>query len=225
MQQDLIYHYHPASKIYSGQSSLEFDPIENKALIPANATLNPVIDVTMNQVAVFNGESWSAVSDYRGYVGYDAEGVKKTITETGIEPDPIWTENPPFVFSTAIGIKTSEITISASQAFSVITASYLQEEIDSFKTQEEEALAWRADNAALTPILDGIVANRLSVTKEVLVNRILDVNVPAYKAITGTIMGKKQHYEDLIDALKVQDADPLQPDVTQLDLDNIMVSF
>lgn len=131
----------------------------------------------------------------------------------------------PFVFADALAIKGTEITAAATQAFSVITALYLQEEIDSFKTQEEEALAWRADNAALTPILDGIVSNRPSVTKEVLVNRILDVNVPAYKAITGTIMGKKQHYEDLIAALKAQHDDPEQDDVTQDDIDQIVVAF
>mgnify|MGYP000479856183 CR=1 FL=1 len=125
---------------------------------------------------------------------------------------------PEFSFTDAYGIKQAEIDSAANQAFNLITNSYLPYEIDTFKTQEEEANAWRDDNTALTPTLDGIIANRPSVTKAVLVDKILDVNAPAYKAVSGAVMGKKQHFEDLIEALDSATA-------TQADFDAIVVDF
>tara|TARA_R110002050_G_scaffold57423_3_gene128956 strand:+ start:97573 stop:98235 length:663 start_codon:yes stop_codon:yes gene_type:complete len=109
MQYNLIYHFHPVSKIYTGSSSVELDPIESKPLLPANATLTAPMVVAANQVAVFNDTAWSVVADHRGYSGFDASGDVKTINEIGIEPDPSWTEQPPFVFDDAIAIKRNQI--------------------------------------------------------------------------------------------------------------------
>ena len=131
----------------------------------------------------------------------------------------------PFGFNVAAMAKQDEINSIAKQAFSLITNSYLQYEIDTFKTQEEEANAWRLDNTALTPTLDGIVANRPGITKAVLVDKILDVNAPAYKAVSGAVMGKKQHFEDLLEALKTQHEDPDQDDITQADFNTLDVDF
>lgn len=120
--------------------------------------------------------------------------------------------------------KQSEITQKFKQAMSPITGIYTDEDIASFPTQEAEAKAWQADNAAATPFIDGLLANRPSVDKATLVQRIID-NATTYKAVAGPAIGKKQHYEDLLYALKGQHEDPEQPDVTKADIDAIVVDY
>lgn len=105
-----------------------------------------------------------------------------------------------------------------------ITGTYTAEDIASFATQEAEAKAWTADNNAETPLLDFMVANRPLIDKATLVSRIL-ANSVIYKQVAGPAIGKKQHFEDLLYALKAQHDDPEQPDVTQADFDAIVVDF
>lgn len=38
---------------------------------------------------------WSLIADYRGYIGYDEDGLEQKITEIGIEPAETWTLTPP----------------------------------------------------------------------------------------------------------------------------------
>ena len=120
--------------------------------------------------------------------------------------------------------KQSEITQKFKQAMSPITGIYTDEDIASFPTQEAEAKAWQADNTAATPFIDGLLANRPSVDKATLVQRIID-NANTYKAVAGPAIGKKQHYEDQLYALKAQHEDPEQPDVTKADIDAIVVDY
>ena len=120
--------------------------------------------------------------------------------------------------------KQSEITQKFKAAMSPITGIYTDEDIASFPTQEAEAKAWQADNTAATPFIDGLLANRPSVDKATLVQRIID-NATTYKAVAGPAIGKKQHYEDLLYALKAQHEDPEQPDVTKADIDAIVVDY
>lgn len=227
MSTQYVYHFDPVSKFYTGQKSiLERDPVENKPIPPAWSTLSAPPAADDNEIAVIVAkDTWALQPDYRGYVGFDLSGQQHMIMEINVEPDPLWSLDRPFIFSEAMATKKNEINMGAEQAFLAITGSYLQYEIDTFKTQEEEASAWRLDSAAATPTLDGIIANRPGVTKSILVDRILDVNAPAYKAISGVVMGKKQHFEDLLEALNVQHQDSQQPDVTQADFDAIVVDF
>lgn len=120
--------------------------------------------------------------------------------------------------------KQSEITQKFKQAMSPITGIYTDEDIASFPTQEAEAKAWQADNTAATPFIDGLLANRPSVDKAMLVQRIID-NANTYKSVAGPAIGKKQHYEDLLYAMKAQHDDPEQPDVTKADIDAIVVDY
>jgi hypothetical protein len=120
--------------------------------------------------------------------------------------------------------KQLEITHNFKQAMSHITGIYTDEDIASFPTQEAEAKAWQADSTAATPFIDGLLANRPSVDKATLVQRIID-NANTYKAVAGPAIGKKQHYEDLLYALKGQHEDPEQPDVTKADIDAIVVDY
>lgn len=120
--------------------------------------------------------------------------------------------------------KQSEITQKFKQAMSPITGIYTDEDIASFPTQEAEAKAYMLDNNAATPFIDGLLANRPSVDRATLVQRIID-NATTYKAVAGPAIGKKQHFEDLLYALKGQHEDPEQPDVTKADIDAIVVDY
>lgn len=130
----------------------------------------------------------------------------------------------PFSIHDAFLSKTIEIRAGFQAAVQAITTTYTQEEISTFLTQENEALAWQADNNAPTPGIDYIVANRPSVDKATLVGRII-TNASTYKDIVFPAMGKKQAYEDELYALQLQHEDSEQPDVTQADIDAIVVDF
>ena len=129
-----------------------------------------------------------------------------------------------FDFQRRLNEKLNEIITAYKQAMSPIRANYTDEDIASFPTQEAEAKAWDADNDADTPLLDYMLSSRPTVDKATLVSRILQ-NAVVYKQIAGPAIGKKQHYEDMLYALKAQHEDPEQPDVTQADIDAIVVDF
>lgn len=79
-----IHHYHPITGEYIGTGEALPDPLEDSCfLIPAYAT-----DVTppksgQNEIAVFDGESWSVKPDFRGTDCWSGYGDKHTITEIG----------------------------------------------------------------------------------------------------------------------------------------------
>lgn len=129
-----------------------------------------------------------------------------------------------FNFDLAFAVKTNEIRNAFSSAMLPITSTYTSEDIASFPTQESEAKAYEEDPQADTPLLDFMVANRPGVDKPILVSRIL-ANSVVYKQVAGPAIGKKQHFEDLLYALKAQHEDSEQPDVTQADFDAIVVDF
>ncbi|EEF80858.1 hypothetical protein [Methylophaga thiooxydans] len=120
--------------------------------------------------------------------------------------------------------KHSEIVQKFKLAMAPVTSLYTAEEIASFPTQEPEAIAWQSDNAAPTPLIDFIVAERASVDKATLVGRIIS-NASNYKSVAGPAIGKKQDYEDLLYALQTQHEDEQQPDVIQADIDAIVVDY
>lgn len=110
---------------------------------------------------------------------------------------------PPFDLLVAKASKLSQINARSTTALSAITNQYTRAEIDSWPVQESEAKSWTNDNAVSTPLLDGIVANRPGLAdKADLVNRVL-TNAANYKELSGVVIGKKQHYQDLVDALAV----------------------
>ncbi len=47
-----IYHYHPETNEFIGQTHAKLDPLEGKVLVPAHAT---IVDVYFNDV----GEKWN----------------------------------------------------------------------------------------------------------------------------------------------------------------------
>lgn len=91
---------------------------------------------------------------------------------------------------------------------------YSQAEIDSFYRQEKEALAWRADNSAQTPMLTQIAKVR-GVPFDILVRKVLEKSDQFAVAI-GMIIGKRQAFEDrLVQANTLEELKQLELEVTQ----------
>ena len=80
--------------------------------------------------------------------------------------------------------------------FSALQSEYTQIEIDTFKTQEEEARAYTADPTAPTPMLSGIATAR-GITVDSLAMKVAE-NAQTYKLLAAPIMGKKQRLEDAL---------------------------
>lgn len=85
-------------------------------------------------------------------------------------------------------------------------------EVQTWALQAVEAKAWAADNAAPTPVLDGIAAAR-GVPVEQLKAAALRKTL-AYEALTAHIAGQRQALQTKIEAAK-----------TQAELDKIVIAF
>ncbi|HHE3654987.1 TPA: hypothetical protein ACPDWD_002322 [Pasteurella multocida] len=79
---------------------------------------------------------------------------------------------------------------------SELLSGYPQAEIDSFYKQEKEALAYKADNSADTPMLK-IIAQTRGVPFELLVEKVLEKSSQFSHAM-GSIIGQRQKFEDRI---------------------------
>lgn len=81
-----------------------------------------------------------------------------------------------------------------------LLAGYPQTEIESFYRQEKEALAWRADNNADTPMLKQVARVR-GVTFDVLVEKVIE-KASQFAVAIGLIIGQRQAFEDRLLATK-----------------------
>lgn len=84
----------------------------------------------------------------------------------------------------------------------MLQGNVVQGEINTFPTQEKQAMAYQADNEAVTPLLSGLVAirgNGLTVAE--LAIRVL-AHAAAYEDVLGRVMGKKHTFEDQIKTAK-----------------------
>ncbi|HDR1103012.1 hypothetical protein [Pasteurella multocida] len=79
---------------------------------------------------------------------------------------------------------------------SALLSGYPQAEIDSFYKQEKEALAYKADNSADTPMLK-IIAQTRGVPFDLLVEKVLEKSSQFSHAM-GSIIGQRQKFEDRI---------------------------
>jgi hypothetical protein len=77
---------------------------------------------------------------------------------------------------------------------------YPQTEIESFYRQEKEALAWKADKNADTPMLKQVARVR-GVPFEVLVEKVIE-KASQFAVAIGVIIGKRQAFEDRLLATK-----------------------
>lgn len=75
-----------------------------------------------------------------------------------------------------------------------LLAGYPQTEIESFYRQEKEALAWRVDNNAETPMLKQVARVR-GVPFDVLVEKVIE-KASQFAVAIGVIIGQRQAFED-----------------------------
>jgi len=85
----------------------------------------------------------------------------------------------------------------------VIKGGVMQEEVDTFGTQEAEALAYQIDPSSETPVLTSLALIR-GMEKSELVIRVIG-HANAYKTAISTSMGKKHSYEDEVKLAKTLD--------------------
>jgi hypothetical protein len=83
---------------------------------------------------------------------------------------------------------------------SSLLVGYPQTEIESFYRQEKEALAWKADNKADTPMLKQIARVR-GVPFDVLVEKVIE-KASQFAVAIGLIIGQRQAFEDRLLATK-----------------------
>lgn len=91
---------------------------------------------------------------------------------------------------------------------------YPQTEIESFYRQEKEALAWKADNKAETPMLKQIAIVR-GVPFDVLVEKVIE-KASQFAVAIGVIIGQRQAFEDRLLALSSQkELDELKKEIEE----------
>lgn len=105
--------------------------------------------------------------------------------------------------------KLADINTECDKAVFALTATYPQAEIQSWPQQVKEADAYAADPQAAVPLLESIAVQRgLSVAE--LVQRV-HAKVQAYAVASGYLIGKRQAYEDAIDAAQtLQEVEAVQ---------------
>jgi hypothetical protein len=84
----------------------------------------------------------------------------------------------------------AEINATFEEEIAAVKEGYLEDEIKSWPQQVAEAEAYQADNTAVTPLLDAMVATKGG-TKDELVLRIA-TNATQYAQVFGAALGKKQ---------------------------------
>ena len=81
-----------------------------------------------------------------------------------------------------------------------LLAGYPKKEIESFYRQEKEALAWRADNNAETPMLKQVASVR-GIPFDVLIEKVIE-KASQFAVAIGVIIGQRQAFEDRLLATK-----------------------
>lgn len=93
----------------------------------------------------------------------------------------------------------SAINAGFTQAMQEIVINYPDIEIKSWPQQVKEAEAYQLDNTAKTTLLDRIVLKR-GIDKAVLIDSVLEKE-DDYSAVSGDLIGQRQHLEGLIEAI------------------------
>lgn len=117
------------------------------------------------------------------------------------------------VLAEARAAKIAEVNDAYEAAVAVYTGPYPASEQRLFDKQELEAIAWKANNEAVTPFLDALASGR-QMEKSEIVEKILNKATP-YSTATGYFTGLRGRYKDQINAAGTLDAvDAIVPDFT-----------
>jgi len=94
--------------------------------------------------------------------------------------------------------KIAEINAYLGSSLELIAGRYSDAERETWSIQSSEALAYHADNSALTPFIDGLINGR-SITKAEMVGFVV-ANSSAYYALVSGAMNAVQIFRDRADA-------------------------
>ena len=111
---------------------------------------------------------------------------------------PCWVDLPETPLADLARSKLAEINRASEAALADLRRQYPQFEIDTWRDQETEARAWKADNTADTPTLSGIAEER-GIALVDLVDRVI-ANADAYRPQVTAVIGKRQRLEDDLNA-------------------------
>lgn len=148
--------------------------------------------------------------DAEGFYTHTVEALPDAAGVVFVAPDPdmlrpkwdgaAWIEGatPETVLATHKSQKLAEVNAAYEVALSAVKDGYPPSEILSWDKQEKEARAYLADNAAPTPFIDALSAER-GIAKPELVDRIM-AKVSLAEIHIGTATGKRQRLEDQITA-------------------------
>jgi hypothetical protein len=122
------------------------------------------------------------------------------------EDDPV--ELPPVpgfpTFGSAKALKLAEINSRCELKLSAVKFGYPEGEVQSWSKQEQEARAYGVDSSASTPFLSALAAAR-GIPLSLLAEKVIE-KADLFAAMTGTIIGKRQYCEDLLNSLEEPDA-------------------
>ncbi len=156
----MVYSYDPATGEYTGVTTADESPLEPGVyLLPAHSTEVPPPEAGDHEAALWDGEAWDLIPDWRGAVRYRTDtGEKVHITDLGPLPGDVTDVPPPdgehvweggawaLPLEVARGRKIAEIQAGANAAFRAMQAGYSEGEVASFEQQKLGARAILAGN-------------------------------------------------------------------------------
>ena len=100
--------------------------------------------------------------------------------------------------------KLAEINEKCDAALKAMTPTYPDRELLTFDQQKQEALAYTADSSSPCPLLSPLAAAR-GISLELLCQKVI-AKATAFSAVSGTLIGQRQAYEDQLDLCETKDA-------------------
>jgi len=133
-------------------------------------------------------------SDYQTLIEARAAGKSADYRDGAI----LITPPPSLTLDQIKAAKQSELAADFAQRMSAVKAGYPNDEIQSWFDQKSEAVAYTAEATAATPLLSAMSSAR-GITVADLAARVI-TNAVGYAASAGLFIGKRQRYEDAVNA-------------------------
>ncbi|UAX41248.1 hypothetical protein [Pasteurella canis] len=166
--------------------------LEQYQIFPIPTDLNDFIEIEVESESIL--ESKQLVKDGNEYILIDKKPSdfykwknNKWVIDKAKQKEQLNAEKTRLILFTANKVDEMK---------SALLSGYPQAEIDSFYKQEKEALAYKADNSADTPMLK-IIAQTRGMPFDLLVEKVLEKSSQFSHAM-GAIIGQRQKFEDRI---------------------------
>ncbi|MCC5882482.1 MAG: DUF4376 domain-containing protein [Halomonas sp.] len=136
-----IWDIHPTDGTVIAPAGREapLEPMRREPRIPAGAINIEPPSVGDHQAALWNGEDWKVVPDYRGHVFWTEDGKRHEITELGVElPEDALDEAPPEPLADLAGRMRAAIDTARDQAFAAGFKYHIAGEEDVVQTRGQD---------------------------------------------------------------------------------------